>query len=103
MALEPERRVELIAELLEASDGTRADDYATIRAEFEEMQGDIDKYNLQIKKLEDQNTQLKRENFRLFERSAAKQLPPEPEPEPPVDEERKDYLSDFMDKNGFFK
>lgn len=102
--LEPGRREELLKDLLDASDGTRADDYATLLTEFGDMQAELDKQAAEITKITDANTALKRENFRLFERvgihkedeviDTSVEL---------VGEDPKDYLKDVMDEKGFFK
>lgn len=100
--LEPARRKEILAELLAASDGTRADDYATLSTEFEDMQAEEEKNKAAIQKLTEQNAALKKENFRLFERVGVAS-PPEPDVPPTTPEPTKDYLKEVMDDHGFFR
>lgn len=105
--LENDRARELVKELMEQSDGTRADDFAALLEDLEDRIAEKDKMDAQIKKMENSNTLLKRENFRLFERvgTSAKDSNIELDTDTGVDVENKepfDYLKEFIDNNGFF-
>lgn len=104
--LENDRARELVKELMEQSDGTRADDFAALLEDLEDRISEKDKLEAQIKKVENSNTLLKRENFRLFERVGASADKEENNPDSGADSETKkeplDYLKGFVDNNGFF-
>lgn len=104
--LENDRARELVKELMEQSDGTRADDFAALLEDLEDRIAEKDKMDAQIKKVENSNTLLKRENFRLFERVGTSVKDSDIEPDTGVDDnenkEPLDYLKGFIDTNGFF-
>lgn len=101
--LDVERRKEILSELLAVSDGTRADDYATLQVEFDDLQTELDRLTTANAKLTDANTVLKRENFKLFERVGASSIEEvETQEEELMEPETRNYLEDVVDKNGFF-
>lgn len=103
--LEAERARELIKELMDASDGTRADDYAALLEDLNDRIDEAQKLAAQMDKANNSITLLKRENFRLFERVGAT-TPPAPQGESADEFEEKnpmDYLNNFIDSDGFFK
>lgn len=105
--LENDRAKELVKELMEQSDGTRADDYAALLEDLEDRITEKDKLEAQVKKVENANTLLKRENFRLFERvgaSATRDTENDPNTDTDLEKEKQplDYLKGFIDNNGFF-
>ena len=105
--LENDRARELVKELMEQSDGTRADDYAALLEDLEDRISEKDKLEAQVKKVENANTLLKRENFRLFERvgaSGTRVTENDPNTDTDLEKEKQplDYLKGFIDNNGFF-
>lgn len=105
--LENDRARELVKELMEQSDGTRADDFAALLEDLEDRISEKDKLEAQVKKVENSNTLLKRENFRLFERvgasgSKAEENDLNTDTDPEKEKEPLDYLKGFVDDNGFF-
>lgn len=101
--LDINRRKEILSELLENSDGTRADSYALLQEEFDELADELNKCRAQIESLTAKNNALKAENFRLFERVGAQKDTETPPPPDDDNEETKDYLTEVVDKNGFFR
>lgn len=104
--LENDRARELVTELMKQSDGTRADDFAALLEDLEDRITEKDKLEAQIKKVENSNTLLKRENFRLFERVGASVDKEENNPDSDADSEKEpqplDYLKGFINDYGFF-
>lgn len=101
--IEQARRLEILNELLEKSDGTQADSYALLKEEFEEIEEELKKRQSTIDSLTEKNSALKAENFRLFERVGVQNKEGETPPAPAEEEGAKDYLSEVIDKNGFFR
>lgn len=104
MAMQRDELQGLISSLVEATDGSRADDYAVLVEEVNGLYDDRDKEASRADALEIKNGELKKENFKLFSRVGAPKegtvvSPTVEEPE----EEKEDYLKDILNEKGWWK
>lgn len=102
-----EEYMALLTSLAEASDGTRADDYATLKDYMTTTHDEALKDKASIESLEEKNGQLRKENFKLFSR-----MPTTKHDEPPShqtddfggdSDEPVTTLKDIVNDKGFWK
>lgn len=105
--LSREERSQLIAKLLEASDGEHADDYALLQSDVTELEDEYDKQTGRCETLEQSNGALRKENFKLFSRIGKPNTKSEPELDTNEGNEDEDeginYLEGALDEKGRWK